>query len=637
MDEFGAVSIGQDSCKVVDAQRRIEVSDLVVEICRVSGETREEQQRVRKIELGDRHHELRQHLCDGATLATCSLGAPQHATRSVQRPAVTRGADSTRRGDVEIAHGDDHVFDGHLAGAQEIVELGGEARTLDDPRGIGGQDVLFEAGPRLRVDADTWAKSGVEAKVGQYLDEQRCTGPTGSGNDNFRNHRGDGVRKNLRLAHSLRMIGVQRTSQLLVVLGQARKRDDFRRDCNLRRNALYCHAHACAIQPTTRPVTTPAGLGRGVTRQLRVLWLIKGLGPGGAEHLLVAAARSRDTEHFSYELAYLLPWKNALVPELEALGVATTCFGVRDERDLRWMLALRSRLRNSPVDVVHVHSPYVAAMARLVIATMSRLKRPAIVSTEHNAWTGFKAPTRYANAWTARMDAATIAVSEETRGSMSARQRDRCETLVHGIDIARVGAYRAERQEVRDEFGFRDDEIVIGTVANYHPKKDWPNLLNAASLVMTSAPNVRFLAVGQGPLQHSVEELHRELGLVGVVTLTGYRPDAARLMAGCDVFMLASKWEGLPVAVMEALALGLPIVSTAVGGVAETFVNDQDALLVPSGDAPALAATIVRVANDPTLRARLGAASLQRSFEFDAERAQRRIESIYEKVAGTPR
>jgi glycosyltransferase involved in cell wall biosynthesis len=130
-----------------------------------------------------------------------------------------------------------------------------------------------------------------------------------------------------------------------------------------------------------------------------------------------------------------------------------------------------------------------------------------------------------------------------------------------------------------------------------------------------------------------VETLHRELDLDGVVTLTGHRPDATRLMAACDLFALASQWEGLPVAVMEALALGLPIVATAVGGVAETFTDGVDARLVPPGDAAALADAILDVAHDESLRTKLAAASSARAEEFDAPRAQRRIEEIYRTVA----
>lgn len=377
-----------------------------------------------------------------------------------------------------------------------------------------------------------------------------------------------------------------------------------------------------------------------VSDPIRVLWLIKGLGPGGAEHLLVAAAAARDRDAFAYEAAYLLPWKDALVGRLEALGVGVTCLGVANERDLRWVGRLRRRLRDDPVDIVHVHSPYVAALARLAIRSLPTARRPRVVSTEHNAWTTFKGPTRFLNARTARFDDATVAVSAETRASMSPAARDRCEVLVHGIDTVAAAALRAERGAVRSELGIDPDTVLVGTVANYHPKKDWPNVLQAIRRATTpgargAGPPIRACLVGQGPLQREVEALHHDLGLDdGTVLLPGFRPDAVRLMAGCDIFVLGSRWEGLPVAIMEALALGLPIVATAVGGIPEALHDGVDAVLVPPGDPEALAAALGALADDPERRARLGAAAARRAPEFDVRRAQTRLETIYREVLG---
>ncbi len=369
-----------------------------------------------------------------------------------------------------------------------------------------------------------------------------------------------------------------------------------------------------------------------VSDPIRVRWLIKGFGPGGAEHLLLAAAATRDRSAFDYSAGYLLPWKHALVERLEALDVPVRCLEVTNERDLRWAGRLRRWLRDEPVDIVHVHSPYVAAIARVVVRSLPRRLRPKVVSTEHNAWTTFKGPTRYLNAWTAGLDDAVIAVSDETRDSMRGRTRARCEVLVHGIDTAAVGLLRTERAAVRKEFGIAPDAFVVGTVANYHPKKDWPNLLAAMRRVADAHPGARGLLVGQGPLQHDVEACARALDLGDTVLLPGFRADATRLMSAVDVFVLASRWEGLPVAMMEALALGRPIVATSVGGIPAAVVDGVDALLVRPGDPAALADAVLRVATDAGLAANLADRSLGRARDFDAARAQRQIESIYRAV-----
>ncbi|HET9728038.1 MAG TPA: glycosyltransferase, partial [Acidimicrobiia bacterium] len=217
-------------------------------------------------------------------------------------------------------------------------------------------------------------------------------------------------------------------------------------------------------------------------KPVKVCWIVKGLGPGGAERLLVAAAAAHDRDAFELEIVYLLPWKDHLVGELQALGVRCTCLDVRDERDVRWARRLRRLLREREFDIVHTHSPYAAAITRLVVRSLPR-PRPRLVNTEHNPWSTFKPLTRYANAITAPLDDARFAVSDEARDSMSRRARQRTEVLVHGIDLAAIAQLRDERTNVRHELRIDEPTPLVGIVANYHPKKDWPNVLRAARLL----------------------------------------------------------------------------------------------------------------------------------------------------------
>jgi glycosyltransferase involved in cell wall biosynthesis len=296
---------------------------------------------------------------------------------------------------------------------------------------------------------------------------------------------------------------------------------------------------------------------------LRVLVLTKGLGPGGAERLIVeqAAGRSRDID---YEVAYLLPWKQHLVPALTELGVRTHCLDVRSEADLRWLGRLERLLRESGFDVVHAHAPVSASMLRL--AVRARRNRPAFVYTEHNRWPSYHPLTRFANRATFRLNDAAFAVSDDVRASVAPSFRPRVEVLIHGVDVDRVRSEAAARTAVRAELGVADDELLIVTVANYRQHKGYPYLLRAAAIIRDEQLPIRFAVVGQGQLESEVRELHRELALGERMQLLGYRPDAVRVIAAADVFALASTHEGLPVAVMEAQALGVPVVAPAVGG-----------------------------------------------------------------------
>lgn len=346
----------------------------------------------------------------------------------------------------------------------------------------------------------------------------------------------------------------------------------------------------------------------------------------------MSAAFAGDRDRYRPSVVFLLPVKDHLVAELEALGVACTCLGLAGESDLRWTLRLRTMLRRERVDILHLHSPYVAAFARLVVQTLPRHLRPGLVTTEHNPWNTYRWATRMANALTAPLDDAVIAVSEETRASLPRRRGARTVTLAHGVSVARIRGSLDDRAAIRRELGVTPDAFLFGTVANYHRKKDWPTLLRAARLAIDQRPELRFCAIGQGPLHTEVEALHRELMLSPQVVLTGYRADATRLMAAADGFVLASLWEGLPVALMEACALGLPIVASAVGGIPEQFTNEVDALLVAPGDPQVLAAALLRVADDHVLRQRLAAASLAHAEQFDAHGAVAAVEELYDDV-----
>lgn len=365
---------------------------------------------------------------------------------------------------------------------------------------------------------------------------------------------------------------------------------------------------------------------------MRVLWLIKGLGPGGAERLLLLSARRRDRTRVAVRAAYLLPHKVALLADLEAAGVPVDCLGRPHLGDPRWLLTLRRSLVADPVEVVHAHSPLAAVGARLVARSLPRRRRPRVVTTDHSLFDGHQALTRWADAATAGLDDAHLAVSEAVQASLPPRLRRRSIVVPHGIDVEQVRADGAHRADVRAELGLPPDALVVGTVANLRPVKAYPDLLAAARRVLDERPDVRFVAVGQGPQEAEIRALHAELGLGGGVLLLGHRTDAVRVMGACDVFCLPSHHEGLPVALMEALALGLPVVATGVGGITEVVDDGVEGRLVPPGQPTALAAALLEVLSDKDRRAAMARAAARRGSTLSIESAVRRTEALYEEL-----
>lgn len=369
----------------------------------------------------------------------------------------------------------------------------------------------------------------------------------------------------------------------------------------------------------------------GAPASIRVLHLIKGLNSGGAEQLLVLAARYRDRGRFTYEVAYLLPGHEALLATVHDEGVATECLRGTPWWDPRWLLRLRRRLINRPVEVVHAHSPLVATGARLALLTLPRARRPKLVVTLHNMWRSHHLAVRLLDRLTYRVDDARLAVSDAVRRSLPGRASQKAITLIHGIDVEGIRA-AADRAGVRAELGVDDDEILVGTVANLRPTKGYPDLLAAARRVTERREGISFVAVGQGPQRAALEEQHRKSRMGDRFRFLGYRADAPRIMSGFDIFCMSSRHEGLPVAIMEALVLGVPVVATDVGGIGEMVTQGREGLLVPVGNPDLLARAVLALAEDPERRRACAEAAAHRGSQLDAASAAATVEAHYLRV-----
>lgn len=363
-----------------------------------------------------------------------------------------------------------------------------------------------------------------------------------------------------------------------------------------------------------------------------MLWLVKGLGRGGAEQLLVSTAGHIDRRRFAVEVAYVLPWKDALVEPLEARGVPAHCLGGGRAFDVRWVARLRRLVRSRPFDLVHAHLPFAALGARLALGPGG----PPVVYTEHNVWERYRPAMRWANALTYRRNAAVIAVSDAVQASVRAHENafvrvPSIETVVHGVDLDEThhGADAARR--ARRVLGLGPDELVIGTVANFTPKKDQHTLLAAVALLPRSLP-WRLVLVGSGPLEVSLRAAVDELGLGHRVMFAGSRDDVPEILPAFDVFVLSSRYEGLPISLLEAMAAGVPVVATAVGGIPDAVADGVTGVLLPPGDPGVLADALGGVLGDSDRRVRMGAAAREAAERFSILPAVRTIEQIYERV-----
>jgi len=358
---------------------------------------------------------------------------------------------------------------------------------------------------------------------------------------------------------------------------------------------------------------------------MRVLMLTKGLGRGGTERLLCGTVRLLDRAAYDVEVAYLLPWKDALVGEIESAGVPVHCLDGRRATSVAWIGRLRRLVRERDVDLVHTHMPLPAVAARLALPGL----RPAFVHTEHNLWDRYRPATRWANRVTYGRNAAAVAVSGAVAASVRA-PRPVPEVVFHGLD-APVGS--ADPAAARRALGLDLDEPVIGTVGNFTAKKDQATLVRALDRI----PGARLVLVGTGPQEGDLRKLVADRGLADRVTFVGSRDDVAALLPAFDVFALSSRYEGLPIALLEAMAAGRACVATSVGGVPEVVTDGVDGVLVPPGDADAFAAALAGLLADPDRRVALGEKAAARSGDFRLDVAVGQLAAIYDRVTARAR
>ncbi len=214
----------------------------------------------------------------------------------------------------------------------------------------------------------------------------------------------------------------------------------------------------------------------------------------------------------------------------------------------------------------------------------------------------------------------------------------RIEVVHSGIDVARVAATvataRAEGRDalLRREWGVPKGAPLVGIVAALAPHKDHATFLAAAALVGAQRPDLRFVIAGDGPAAVAVRADMERLDLGGRVTRPGFVKDVAAVFAALDVFVLSSYLEGLGTSVLDAMAAGVPVVATHVGGIPEMITHDVHGLLVPPRDPLALAMAMTRVLADPEATAERVRQARERVEEFSLAGTVEATGALYRRV-----
>jgi len=392
------------------------------------------------------------------------------------------------------------------------------------------------------------------------------------------------------------------------------------------------------LEPLEREVATISPKPTARSSSGRILMLSTALGwGGGAEEQVMLLSLGLRARGWNVKIVSLLPLY-PLSTELESSDIPVCSLHMkRGVPDPRAMLRLRKELRSFQPDVVHCHMPQANLLAR---AVRPFCPFPVLISTLHNLTmeriNGSSGRfLEVAHGWTDRYSDLTTVIctpavrSYVERGAVPA---DKIAVLYNGVNSAKFQPDLVARNRLREELNLHNQFVWLA-IGRFEKAKAYPNMIRAfAKVVAGTTEKPLLLICGRGSLENAIRKQVRESGLEKYVKFVGVRPDISDVMNAADGFVMSSYLEGLPMVLLQASSIGMPIVATDVGGNAEIVINGVNGYTVPPGDDEALARGITRVMQLPAaeraLMAERGRQLIRRNFEI--ERILDRWETIYQ-------
>lgn len=379
-------------------------------------------------------------------------------------------------------------------------------------------------------------------------------------------------------------------------------------------------------------------------RKIRVLELrsVRGTG-GGPEKTILLGTKLTDPTRFDVTVCYIRDQRDGVFAIDEwsrSLGIPYIEVHEKHSLDPSVVPALRRIVRERGIDIVHAHE-YKTDLLALVVA---RLEGVLPLATAHG-WTGHSAKeTRFyypADRWLLARYPQVIAVSEEIRQVLirAGAAPGRVTTVLNSIDHEAFRREVSREPAMRASLGLPADAVVLGAVGRAEPQKRFDLLVDVFAGLAAARPHLHLVIAGDGSTLPALRAQVAALGPVGArVHLLGHRTDVPALHHAFDVFVQASDYEGTPNAVLEAMALGTPVVATRAGGTEEIAFDLVHARLTPCGDPAALSAAIAALCDDPAHAKALAAAARTRvETELSFRRRVAKVEDIYTRMMATTR
>lgn len=363
---------------------------------------------------------------------------------------------------------------------------------------------------------------------------------------------------------------------------------------------------------------------------MRILFVTTSTTLGGAEKTVYCLATLLDPRKFQVAGVVSLKPYGPYAERLKALGVATYSLDLRGRPSLKHVRELSKLIDYQKPDVVHAVMYQAIQLCRLAKGRAKH--RFKLVTSPRVNYRSRSALTLLIDRALKGRDDMLIAECEASRQFLVRRlgyKPEKVRTIYNGIDVAGWPASKMDRQQKRLELRLGGQELLIGAIGRLDAQKGHSVLLDALARLRKKYP-ARLVIIGDGPKRHALETQIKRLNLSTAVWLLGERDDVTAWLSTIDVFALPSLWEGLPNALLEAMALGLPVVASSVDGVPEAVRDNETGLLVPPRQPETLARRLAELCADPALRTRLGAQARAWVFErFTLTRMINQYEDAY--------
>lgn len=373
---------------------------------------------------------------------------------------------------------------------------------------------------------------------------------------------------------------------------------------------------------------------------LKVFYVIDSFDLGGAQTQLLELVRCLDKHEYQVAVCPLWPLM-ALEPAFRDTGVEIIRVHKNYSYDFSEIWRLSRSIHHFQPDIVHTWlftgNLWGRLAAKLAKAPVIIAGEMTIVPVEQLPVYNFPINKILAR-WTDMITANSQAGIERLR--KDGFEETKLRRIYHGVDVHRFSPDKTKqyRGVIRKKLGIPLGVVTICVMARMTQQKGHAVFLQAIKQVVETGSDVRCLLIGDGPERDSLEALTFSLGLSDKVLFLGYSQDTPELLSASDIFALSSYWEGLPNAVLEAMAMGLPVVATDVSGTAEVIHDRITGFLIPAGDPDAMADRFLLLMKDLDLRTRMGRAGRNRCVrEFSLEQSTLQTTALYKQLIGSKR